>query len=128
MMTAAKRYTMRMVIFAIAYTAAIFGINVIDNAFDLPAPARIILSLIPVAPAVFCIFAIVSFVRDMDEVQSRIITESVMIAAITVSIASFTYGMMRGAVELPVIEAYWYLPALIAATGASQPFVSRRYR
>ena len=127
-MTPAKRYSTRMMIFMVAYTVSIIGVNLIDNARTLSPVVRIGLALIPVLPAMFAVFAIVSFVRDMDEVQARIITEAVMIAAVVVSLASFTYGMLRGAVELPAIEAYWYMPALFAVTGASLPLVSRRYR
>ncbi len=128
MTSAAKTYTRRMLVFAVVYSAAILGVNLADNMLDLSAPVRIALALIPVAPAAFAVFAIISFVRAMDEVQARIITESVLIAAVIVSLGSFTYGMLRGAVELPAIEAFWYMPALIAVAGLAQVFVARRYR
>lgn len=128
MTSAAKTYTRRMLVFAVAYTVAILGVNLADNMLDLSAPVRIALALIPVAPAAFAVFAIISFVRAMDEVQARIVTESVLIAAVIVSLGTFTYGMLRGAVELPAIEAFWYMPALIAVAGIAQVFVARRYR
>lgn len=128
MTPAAKTYSRRMLAFAIAYTVALLGVNVLDDMLDLSTPVRIALALIPVAPAAFAMFAIISFVRAMDEVQARIITESVLIAAVIVSLGTFTYGMLRGAVELPAIEAFWYLPALIAVAGLAQVFVARRYR
>lgn len=128
MTQAAKTYTARMIVFAVTYTVAIFGVNWIDGLLS-PGPAvRVPLALVPVLPALFMVFAVVAFVRAMDEVQARVVTESVLIAAMVVSLASFTYGMLRGAVELPPLEAYWYLPALIAAAGVAQIFVSRRYQ
>lgn len=128
MTRAARTYTARMIVFAVTYTVAIFGVNWLDALISPGPAARIALALIPVLPAGFMVFAVVAFVRAMDEVQARIITESVLIAAMAVSLASFTYGMLRGAIELPVIEAYWYLPALIATAGVAQIFVTRRYR
>ncbi|MEQ8406270.1 MAG: hypothetical protein RKE49_14335 [Oceanicaulis sp.] len=128
MTKAAKRYTRRMAIFAVVYAAAIFGVNLIDDALALSAPARVGLALIPVLPALYMVFAVISFVRDMDEVQARIIMESVLAGAAIVSLASFTYGMVRGAVELPAIEAYWYLPALAACSGLAQIVIVRRFR
>lgn len=128
MTRAARTYTTRMIAFGVIYTVAIFGVNWLDALLSPGPGVRVALALIPVLPAGFMVFAVVAFVRAMDEVQARIVTESVLIAAMIVSLGSFTYGMLRGAIELPVIEAYWYLPALIAASGLAQIFVTRRYR
>jgi hypothetical protein len=128
MTPAAKTYMRRMLIVMTTYMVLLFGAVWLDNTFDLAQPVRVLLSLLPVLPVIACIWTIIAFVRAVDEVQARIILESSLIGAIVVAVASFTYGMLRGVVELPGIYEVFYLPAFIAVSGVAKVFVKRRYQ
>lgn len=128
MTDASKRYTWRMVMASVLYTAAVIGVNLIDAQADLAQPVRIALSLVPVLPAVLMLVAIIAFYRAMDEVQQRLISESTIVSALIVGFASFTWGFLEGAMTLPDISLIWVLPALIGVQGLAMPVIRRRYQ
>jgi len=128
MKQSARQYGWRMAIAATLYSVSVIGINLADARFELPIWGLVLLSLLPILPALGMLAAMVIFVRAMDEVQRRIVTESVLIAAIIVAFASFTYGFLQGAVDLPAISLIWVLPALIATQGIAMIFVRRWYQ
>ena len=117
----------QLVLTLVVYTAAIVGINVLDASLDLPVPLLIALSLLPVIPAIYLLFIMTEFVRTLDEVQQKVVTESTLWSAGLVGIAGFTYGFLEGAVELPAISPIWILPALLMVQGIAQAFVRMRY-
>ncbi|WP_019961468.1 hypothetical protein [Woodsholea maritima] len=125
---AVKAYFWRMILGFVGYTVTVIGINLIDDAMSLSMATRIGMSLLPVLCAVFILITIVRFVRQMDEVQSRIVTESALISAGIVGIGTFTYGFLQGAIELPDISLIWILPSLFAGFGVAQIFVGWSYR
>ena len=126
MKTAIRQYTLHMTIVMVVYVASVVGINLIDSE-KLSASARIALSLIPILPAIGMVFVIIRYVRRIDEVQQRIITEACLVSLIIVGLACFTYGFVEGAVSLPEISLIWVFPALIGTAGISLPFVRLRY-
>jgi len=126
MMKEAVKYTVRMAVLFIFYMAAVFGINMLPED-QMAAWQRILASLLPVIPAIIMIYVILDFVRSMDEVQQRIINESCLVSLVLVGLASFTYGFLEGAVELPSIGMIWVFPALIGTAGIAQIFVRLRY-
>ncbi|RFB01578.1 hypothetical protein DX908_14955 [Parvularcula marina] len=115
-----------MTIVMVVYVASVVGINLIDSE-NMSASARIALSLIPVLPAIAMVFVIIRYVRRIDEVQQRIITEACLVSLIIVGLACFTYGFVEGAVSLPEISLIWVFPSLIGTAGISLPFVRLRY-
>lgn len=119
-------YTIRMIVNFTFYAAAVIGINLLP--FDnMAAWVRVLASLVPVIPAIIMIFVILDFVRVMDEVYQRIITESCLVSLILVGLATFTYGFLEGAVDMPDISMIWVFPALIGTAGIAQIFVRMRY-
>ncbi|GGC95611.1 hypothetical protein [Aquisalinus flavus] len=123
----ATKYTIRMLAIFAFYTVSVIGINLLP-ADDMAPWMRIALSLIPVIPAIVMIFVILEFVRAMDEVQQRIITESCLVSLVVVGLASFSYGFLEGAIDVPPISMIWVFPALIGTAGIAQIFVRMRYR
>lgn len=120
-------YTVRMIITFIAYTVLLVGANLLDRHADLAQWQRIAISLLPVLPAIAMIFVILSFVRTMDEVWQRIITEAALISAGIVGIGTFTLGFMEGIMPLPDDILIWIWPAMIAIHGIATQFVKMRY-
>ncbi|MBL4616621.1 MAG: hypothetical protein JKY46_02915 [Robiginitomaculum sp.] len=122
-----KNYFVRMLVAFSIYTVLLVGMNVVDNIFELPQWQRIAMSILPVIPAIAIIFIILEFVRTMDEVWQRIITESTLISMGIVGIATFTLGFMEGVIQLPDGILIWIWPAMIGIQGLAMQFVRRRY-
>ena len=124
----AKTYLRRMLILFVVYSLSVIGINLVDSALN-PGPAvRVALSLLPVLPAILILFAIVAFVKTMDEVQRKIISEATIWSAGIIGIATFTYGFLEGAVDLPAVSMIWILAALVAVQGIAMAIIRMSYQ
>ena len=124
----AKQYMRNMAIASVLYVAAVLAINLIDDNFILATPVRVLMSLLPVLPAIGMLVAMVIFVRSMDEFQRRVISEATLIAAIVVGLGTFTYGFIQGALDWPDIPTIWIMPALIAIQGVASFIVRKWYQ
>ncbi|XBQ16415.1 MAG: hypothetical protein ABL308_00715 [Oceanicaulis sp.] len=128
MTPAGKRYALTFSLAMIAYGVMVVGAPLLDDAMDLPDPARLVLALAPVVPALFGMREFLVYHRSMDEVQARIQSEAILIAAGVVAFASFGWGFVELWMDAPRIPILWVLPALAAVWGIATPFVARRYR
>lgn len=128
MNSAARTYTVQMLGACVLYSIILLAVNLLYENYEFATPARIGLALLPVMPAVLALWIVIRFVRRMDEVQARIVTESMLISAIVVGFASFTYGFIQSVVALPEISLIWVLPALVGMQGFASFFVRMRFR
>ena len=128
MKPAAKRYTFAFTGFMMCYSGFVLGVPFLDRAFDLAPPVRLVLALAPVIPALLALREFVIFLRAADEVQARIQSEAILIAAGVVAFSSFAWGFVESWMEVPDLSFIWILPAMVALWGLVLPFVSRRYR
>ena len=122
-----RRYQRRMFIVFSIYTVLIFGINYLDDSVSLASWQRIGLSFLPVLPAIATVFIVLEFVRTLDEVWQRIITEAALISAGVVGLGTFTLGFMEGVIDLPEGILIWIWPAMIAIQGIAMWVVRMRY-
>ncbi|MEM9633559.1 MAG: hypothetical protein AAGA50_19660 [Pseudomonadota bacterium] len=122
-----SRYVIRMCLVFAAYTGMLFAANFLDGRLDLQPWQRIAISLLPVLPAIVMIFIILDYVRAMDEVWQKIVTESMLISACIVGIGTFSLGFMEGVVSLPSGILIWIWPAMIAIQGVTMWIVRLRY-
>jgi len=128
MTPAAKRYTRWFLFWMMLYSVAVLGSAALDARIELPDPVRIGLALSPVPPALMGLREFVIFFRALDEVQARIQSEAILIAAGVVGFATFAWGFVEVRMDWPHLPAIMVLPALAAVWGVALPFVSRRYR
>lgn len=128
MTPAAKRYSVRFVTLMVVYGLAVVGATMGLRMFDPSGPVKVILAIIPVIPALLALREFVIFLREMDEVQARIHSESLLIAAGVVSFAAFTWGFLESWAGAPAISVINVLPAMALVWGVVLPFVSRRFK
>lgn len=128
MKPAARRYAFAFTGFIMAYSAIVLATPFLDGAFELPEQVRLAMALAPVIPALLALREFVIFLRAADEVQARIQSEAILIAAGVVAFSSFAWGFVEGWMEVPNLSFIWILPAMVAVWGLALPFVSRRYR
>lgn len=92
---------------------------------------RALLALLPVAPVVLVMRAIIRYIRDTDELQQKIELESVSIATALVSLLYLSGGFLQTAkvIDVPAAVAMiWVFPLVCAVYGLAKLVVSSRYR
>jgi len=85
------------------------------------------LALSPVIPALFGLYAVLTFYRAIDEFQKRVIAEAMLIATLLVGFGTFAWGFLEGAMDLPAIPTIWIFPALIGTYGLMACLLKWRY-
>jgi hypothetical protein len=124
-----KQYRREFLIATGLYAAVLFASVSVLQRMELPKWAVVFVALAPVVPVVLMLRAYLTVLGKMDELQRRIQSEAILIAAGVVGFGSFAYGFLEGAKVLPSIPGalLWILPAMIAVWGLALPYVSRRY-
>ena len=128
MSPAARRYTRFFLLWMAVYSVLVIASSVALDRMGLSGPPAVAASVAPVLPALMALREFVVFLRSMDEVQARIQSEAILIAAGLVGFASFTWGFAERGVALPEISLIWVLPALVWTWGGALFIVSRRYQ
>jgi len=127
---AAREYMRDMALAGVAYMALVMvGVYVVRHD-EPPQWAAALLALAPLAPVSFMLRAYLRFFARVDELQRRIQSEAMLIAALVVGFACLTYGFLESFADFPAIPGalLWVLPAMIMVWGFAQVFVRRRYR
>lgn len=128
MTSAAKRYTRWFLFWMMVYTVCVIASVMLNNRFDFQPGLRVALALLPVLPSLMALREFVIFIRSVDEVQSRIQSESLLVSMGVVGIGTFAWGFAEGAIDLPEISMIWILPVMIVVWSIAQIFVRRRYQ
>ncbi len=121
------RYNIQLGLVLLTYMVLLVGINLIDARFELLDWQRVALSCLPVLPAIALIFVVLRYVRTMDEVWQKIVTESALISAAIVGIGTFTLGFIEEVIDLPGEILIWVWPTMIMTHGIAMCFVRLRY-
>lgn len=125
---AAQRYRRAVGVAGALYLVCIFGGALAIRNAELPQWAVIVLSLLPVAPALMMLRAYIDFTRAMDEFQQRIQSEALLIASGVVVFGSFAYGFLEEWAGFPHLPLIWVFPAFCGVWGLATVFVRRRYK
>ena len=127
MTRAAKRYVRWFLFWMMLYAVAVLGSSAVNERLALAEPVRLGLALSPILPALMALREFVIVFRALDEVQARIQSEAMLIAAGVVGFTTFAWGFAEVWMDWPRLPVILVLPALVMAWGVTLPFVSRRY-
>lgn len=122
-----RRYLIELTGVVALYAAALVTLNLAPVA-DWPVSALLALALLPAGAAILLVAVVLRFVRTLDEVRRRVVTEAALAAMVLVGLASFAYAFVQEALGLPEIGLVWVWPALIACTRLAQAPISWRLR
>ena len=123
-----RRYRRDMAIAAVIYVAAVFaGAFAIRN-LSPPYPVVVVLALLPVAPALLMLRAYLVYSRSLDELQRRIQSEALIVAAAFVTFGSFAYGFLEEWADFPHVPMLWVFPAYSFIFGIAHIVIRRRYK
>tara|TARA_R110000868_G_scaffold57591_10_gene177907 strand:- start:5818 stop:6204 length:387 start_codon:yes stop_codon:yes gene_type:complete len=112
-----RRYTIHFGGSMLAYMGLLFASVSVLNSAELAPVWRAALALLPVLPGLYALHAVMVFYHSIDEFKRRVIAESLIIAALVTGFATFAYGFMEGAVDLPAIPMIWVFPVMIGLSG-----------
>ena len=124
----ARRYRRDMASSGALYVALVFAGALAIRNFDLPHWSVIVLSLLPVAPALMMLRAYLAFTRSMDEFQRRLQSEALLIASAVIVFGSFAYGFLEEWADFPHVPMIWIFPVFSAVWGIAHLIISRRYK
>jgi hypothetical protein len=125
-----KRYLREFLPATFAYSVLIIAYGFLARSVD-SVFLRSVLVVLPLAPMVLMIRAMVRVIRDQDELERRIDLEAIAIASMLTGFGFFTFGMLLGASDWQGAQAnvvaIWVLPCLFFSFGLAKIWVSRRY-
>jgi hypothetical protein len=122
-----KLYTRRMIMAAVAYTVLILATRVLLRGDLAESPISPIIALLPILPVFFGVFALMSFVRSVDELQQKIQLEAMAFSLGVTGLITFALGLVEGT-GLPFISMTWVLPMIVALWGIGLAIATRRYQ
>ena len=129
--TAASRRYLRAIWPAmIAYALLLFAsLRWIRAGLD-SVPLRAAVAVLPLLPLLFFVRAALRYLREIDELQRRIETESIGIASLLVSLLYFAGGLLEKAMVLQLDAGavmIWVFPLLCATYGIAKMALTKRY-
>jgi len=128
MKSAVRTYNIQFGFVMAAYIVILFGsVHILSN-YEFGSFLRAVIALLPVIPTLFGLKVIFIFYNAIDEFQKRIISEAMIASALITGFASFSYGFLEGALELPAIPMIWVLPVMIGLYGIFTAILKWRYR
>lgn len=105
-----------------AYAITLFISLHLLNATEPDAPLRILLSLLPMLPALAVCWAIVRQLRRIDEMQRKLQCEALAMAFAATALVTFSYGFLENAgfpklsmfAIWPLMAAFWILGTIVS--------------
>jgi hypothetical protein len=125
---AGRRYARDMALAMGLYIALVFAGALIIRTADAPQWARIVLALLPTAPALMMLRAYLSHLGALDEFQRRLQTDALLIAAGVTVFGTFAYGFMEEWADLPHVSLLWVFPIFSFVFGAAHAIIRHRYK
>ena len=125
-----RRYLREFTPAMIGYVVGLFVSLWLLKRVEEPA-LRALVALLPVAPVVLVVRALVRYIRDADELQRRIELESVSLATAMVSMLYLAGGFLQMAkvIDIPSgVAMFWVFPLVCLAYGLVKMVVSRKFR
>lgn len=125
---ARRRYTRDMALSGAVYVALVFGAALLLRNFDVPQWMRVVLALLPVAPALMMLRAYLTYLGALDEFQRRLQTDALLIATGVIVFGTFAYGFLEEWADLPHVPLIWVFPVFSFVFGVTHLFIRSRYK
>lgn len=104
------RYFREIGIAGAIYIVFVFVGALIVRHTEAPQWARIVLAILPMAPALLMLRAYLTHLNAMDEFQRRMQTDALLITTGIVVFGSFAYGFLEEWAAFPRAETLWFFP------------------
>ena len=110
-----------------AYVIVLFASRWILNRGDVPDPWVIPVTLLPIIPIAFAIWAIVRAHRRLDELDQKVYLEALAFAFTGTALACVTYGFLETS-GAPPLNEFWVFTLMMVLLTIGKFFAKRHYR
>jgi hypothetical protein len=125
---ASRRYRRDIAIAGALYVALVFGAVLIIRNYEAPQWARIVLALLPLAPALMMLRAYLVYLNSMDEFQRRLQTDALLVATGVIVFGTFAYGFLEEWADLPHVPLIWVFPVFAFVFGLTHIVIRHRFQ
>ncbi len=127
-MLTGRSYATRLMLWLALYAVLLFGsLGLIDRKLVGPLPLRVALGLSPMIAAFGILFLVMGRYRSADELQQRIMAESLMFAFGATAIITFSYGFLQRTAGAPELSYFWVWPVMGSAWFVGAVIARRRF-
>jgi hypothetical protein len=110
-----------------AYVVLLF-VSIHELKQGVTGVVRVLWAVSPMLPATFVVVSAIRRIRTMDELQRRIHTEALALAAAGTALLGLTYGFLEGSAGFPHVGAWWAWVSVGAIWGVARIILQRRYQ
>ena len=123
-----RKYLLRFILGMVGYSILLpLSLIVVgDGRVEQPWLA-VLVALLPIAPFVNAMTALMHNVREQDELQRRIHLEAVLVTTLLTGAVTFSYGLLEASELVPPLPTVFIAPFMIAVWGITHTVISRRY-
>jgi hypothetical protein len=128
---AGRRYVRALWPIMIGYCLLLFASVWLIRLGIEPLALKALVALLPVLPLALLLRVALRYLREVDELQRRIETESISIASLLLSLLYFAAGLLQLAKVVAIdggVAMMWVFPLLMLSYGIAKFFAVRRYR
>lgn len=123
------RYTARLFGWVLLYALLLVGsLNLIGTNVAGWMPLRALVGLTPMIAGFGILNLVMQEYRSADELQRRIVAESIMFAFGSTALLTFSYGFLQRTIGAPELSYFWVWPILAASWIVGGIITRRRYR
>ncbi|MEZ4594692.1 MAG: hypothetical protein R3D55_26635 [Chloroflexota bacterium] len=123
-----RRYLVRFILGMAGYSILLpLSLIVADSQRAVQPWLAVLVALMPVAPFLLAMTAVLHNVRSQDELQRRIHLEAVLVTTLLTGAVTFSYGLLEASELVPPLPTFLIAPFMIAVWGIANQVISRRY-
>jgi hypothetical protein len=123
-----RAYATRLAMWLVLYAGLLFGsLTLIDRNLVAWLPLRVALGLSPMIAGFGILFLVMGRYRSADELQQKIMAESLMFAFGATAIITFSYGFLQRTAGAPELSYFWVWPVMGSAWLLGSVIAQRRY-
>ncbi len=123
-----RKYLVRFILGMVGYSILLplSLILVGDGRVEQPWLA-VLVTLLPIAPFLNAMTAVIHNVRSQDELYKRIHLEAVLVTTLLTGAVTFSYGLLEASELVPPLPTVFIAPFMIFVWGIANIVISRRY-
>lgn len=123
-----RKYLVRFILGMVGYSILLplSLILVGDGRVEQPWLA-VLVTLLPIAPFLNAMTAVIHNVRSQDELYKRIHLEAVLVTTLLTGAVTFSYGLLEASELVPPLPTVFIAPFMIFVWGIANIIISRRY-
>src|SRR5579871_4093545 len=125
---AKKQYRVQMMVAMTLYVVAVLSCAYYLKHGNPQGALKVTLAMLPTLPVIWVMWALVVYLRRADELERRVHTTALSIAAGATALVCLVYGFMEDFAGFPHLAAWWYFVLIDMVWGAACCVLWKRYK